>query len=82
MQSENALLKPIDKKVGDKPSSDIISAPQACRFLSVHRNTLYKLIRNGEVPAFKMTNGGQWRFRKSELEDWLETRQRKGASLT
>jgi excisionase family DNA binding protein len=60
---------------GDRTASDIISLPEACEFLGVHRNTLYKLIQAGEVPAFRMITGGRWRFRKSELERWLEDKQ-------
>jgi excisionase family DNA binding protein len=54
--------------------SDILSVPEACRFLSVHRNTLYKLIRAGELPAFRLITGGHWKFRKSDLAEWLESR--------
>ena len=50
------------------------SVPEACRFLSVHRNTLYKLIRAGELPGFRLITGGHWRFRKTDLSEWLETR--------
>jgi excisionase family DNA binding protein len=56
-------------------SSDIISVPEACNFLGVHRNTLYKLIQAGEIPAFRMMTGGRWKFRRSELEQWLEDKQ-------
>ena len=55
--------------------SSIISVPAACQFLGVHRNTLYKLIREGEIPAFKLINGGRWKFRKDDLAQWLEDRQ-------
>lgn len=58
--------------------SDVISVPEACEFLGVHRNTLYKLIRAGEVPAFKLMSGGRWKFRRSALEQWLEDRQGRG----
>jgi len=54
--------------------SDVLSVPEACRLLSVHRNTLYKLIRAGELPAFRLITGGHWRFRKGDLSEWLETR--------
>jgi excisionase family DNA binding protein len=60
---------------GQKVSSDIISVPEACKFLGVHRNTIYKLIQAGEIPAFRMMTGGRWKFRKSELEQWLEDKQ-------
>ena len=56
-------------------SSDIISLPEACKFLGVHRNTLYKLIEAGEIPAFRLMKGGRWKFRKKELEQWLEDKQ-------
>jgi excisionase family DNA binding protein len=56
-------------------TSDIMSLPEASEFLGVHRNTLYKLIREGEVPALKLTKGGRWKFRRTELERWLEDRQ-------
>lgn len=59
--------------------SDIISVREACKFLSVHRNTLYKLIREGEIPAFRLIRGGRWRFRKQDLEEWLHDRQARRA---
>ncbi len=58
---------------------DIMSVPQACDFLNVHRNTLYKLINEGEIPAFRLTTGGRWKFRRRELEEWLEDRQARRA---
>ena len=60
---------------GKELSSDIISVPEACKFLGVHRNTIYKLIQAGEIPAFRMMTGGRWKFRKSELEQLLEDKQ-------
>jgi excisionase family DNA binding protein len=60
---------------GKELSSDIISVPEACKFLGVHRNTIYKMIQAGEIPAFRMMTGGRWKFRKSELEQLLEDKQ-------
>lgn len=59
----------------EPPSADIMSVPEACKFLGVHRNTLYKLIQEGEIPAFRMTRGGRWKFRRAELHQWLEDKQ-------
>jgi excisionase family DNA binding protein len=53
----------------------VIAVTEACKFLGVHRNTLYRLIREEELPAFKMTRGGRWRFRRTDLRDWLEDKQ-------
>ncbi len=67
------------EEVAPTPNSQIISVPEACQFLGVHRNTLYKLITDGDLPAFRLSTGGRWKFRKSDLEEWLETRQARGA---
>jgi excisionase family DNA binding protein len=61
--------------VGSEKEGDVIAVTEACKFLGVHRNTLYRLIREEELPAFKMTRGGRWRFRRTDLRDWLEDKQ-------
>lgn len=63
------------ESTGAGEGAEIISVREACRFLNVHRNTLYKLIREGEIPAFRLMRGSRWRFRKNDLEEWLEDRQ-------
>jgi excisionase family DNA binding protein len=73
--SNNALrTEPPVSTVQTTPSnrSDVISAAEACEMLGIHRNTLYKLLETAEIPAFRLTTGGRWRFRRSELERWLE----------
>lgn len=72
----NAAEKEIQTgKADERNGSDLISLQEACKFLGVHRNTLYKLIQEGEVPAFRMVTGGRWKFRKKELEQWLDDKQ-------
>jgi excisionase family DNA binding protein len=68
----NALLEPVN---APPARTDIMSVPQACEYLAVHRNTLYKLINEGEIPAFRLTKGGRWKFRRTDLDDWLTDRQ-------
>jgi excisionase family DNA binding protein len=63
----------------DQTEPELISVHDACRFLGVHRNTLYKLIREGELPAFRLVKGGRWRFRRSDLQQWLEDCQARGS---
>jgi excisionase family DNA binding protein len=74
-RNSNAAHRIEDFADGEEATSDIISVPEACRFLGVHRNTLYKLIQAGEMPAFRMMRGGRWKFRKGELEQWLLDKQ-------
>ena len=54
---------------------EVISVTEACRYLGVHRNTLYRLIHEEDLPAFKMSRGGRWRFRRGDLRGWLEDKQ-------
>ena len=58
-----------------RETKEILDAAQACSFLAIHRNTLYKLITEGEIPAFRLSKGGRWKFRRTDLEDWLADRQ-------
>lgn len=36
--------------------------------LGIGRNTFYRLVNSGELPAFRI--GKLWRVRRSELEKW------------
>ena len=62
MAGENAALSLQEQQ---ESGTEIISVAEACDFLGVHRNTIYKLIREGEIPAFRLITGGRWKFRKS-----------------
>jgi excisionase family DNA binding protein len=69
----------ITESADEESERELISVPDACRILGVHRNTLYKLIREGELPAFRLVKGGRWRFKRSDLVQWLEDCQARGA---
>lgn len=47
----------------------ILTFDEAKEYLRTTSSTLYRLVQNGVVPASKM--GGQWRFKKDRLDDWL-----------
>jgi len=38
-------------------------------YLGLHLITIYRLIKKGELPSFKI--GGQWRFKKDLLDAWI-----------
>ncbi len=40
------------------------------KYLKISRATLYKLLHEKKIPAFKI--GGQWRFKKEKLDKWME----------
>ena len=40
--------------------------------LHVSPTTVYRLVREGRLPAVRV--GGQWRFRREDCEGWLDGR--------
>lgn len=60
------------------PGNRVWDLKQACSFLGLSRNTIYKLIKNGELPAFKLGNTRGWRFDAQDLEKWIQ-RQKQAA---
>ena len=40
--------------------------------LKVGTKTVYTMAQNGELPAFKV--GGQWRFRRADIDRWIQAR--------
>jgi excisionase family DNA binding protein len=47
-----------------------LTADQVARYLKVDKFTVYRLVSQKKIPAFKV--GSQWRFKKRLLEDWLK----------
>jgi excisionase family DNA binding protein len=55
----------------------LMTTREVLAYLRVTPRTVYRLIREGDLPAVRM--GGRWRFRRADLDRWLE-RQRPVAS--
>ena len=51
----------------------LLTLSEAANLLQVSTRTLQRMIRNRELPAFKV--GGQWRLRESQLRQWVENRE-------
>ena len=68
----------IMKKNGARSKSNIMTLREVAQYLGLHVMTVYKLTREGRVPAAKI--GGQWRFKRDVLDDWLETQMHRNAS--
>ena len=50
--------------------SDVMTVREVAEYLKVKDRTIYRLVANREIPCFKV--GGSWRFRKSEIDQWIE----------
>src|SRR3546814_18145477 len=49
---------------------EILTLEEVAAFLRAGKRTVYRFAQRGEIPAFKV--GGTWRFRRSELESWID----------
>lgn len=54
-------------------SNDVLDSFEAAWFIGAHVETLRRLARRGEVPAYKV--GKDWRFRRTALEAWCDSHQ-------
>jgi len=50
--------------------TQIMTPKEAARYLGLHLVTIYRLIKKGQLPGFKI--GGQWRFKKDLLDEWIK----------
>ena len=47
----------------------LLTTEQVARYLLVDKFTVYRLVTQRKIPAFKV--GGQWRFKKKLIDAWL-----------
>ena len=54
----------------DKTLGDVLTIEELAAYLKIPKSTLYKLVREGNIPSQKI--GRHWRFRKGAIDHWLE----------
>jgi excisionase family DNA binding protein len=47
----------------------LLSTEEVARYLKVDKFTIYRLVTQKKIPAFKV--GNQWRFKKKMIDAWL-----------
>jgi excisionase family DNA binding protein len=55
---------------------EILTVKEVCEILQLHPSTLYRLVKQGKIPAFRI--GTEWRFRKEGIERWMIEQTRGG----
>ena len=55
----------------------LMTLPEVATYLGMAERTIYVWVQKNKIPAFKL--GASWRFRRSEIDAWLES-QRSGPS--
>jgi excisionase family DNA binding protein len=56
----------------------LLNVKQVAQYLQLKESTIYSWAQDGKIPAIKI--GRTWRFRRSDLDAWLE-RHLQGESL-
>jgi excisionase family DNA binding protein len=50
--------------------SPLMTVRELAAYLRVHPTTIYRMLRQGDVPAFKI--GSDWRFDKKLVDEWTK----------
>jgi excisionase family DNA binding protein len=50
----------------------MLTAQELAAYLRVNRSTVYRLLKKGELPGFRI--GSEWRFRIDEVNRWFRER--------
>jgi len=48
---------------------NLLTTEQVARYLKVDKFTIYRLVTQKKIPAFKV--GNQWRFKRAMIDAWL-----------
>jgi excisionase family DNA binding protein len=59
-----------------QPAAKVLTVNELAEYLRVHRSTIYRLLKKGQLPGFKI--GSDWRFNVEVIDEW---RLKQGASV-
>ena len=51
----------------------VMTLDEVAQFLKIHPSTVYRLLKQHSIPAFKL--GSDWRFNQESIERWMETKE-------
>jgi excisionase family DNA binding protein len=77
-EAPESRRKDIAAELSPGDQSKVMTIAEVADYLNCHYGTVYRLVRGGELPAFRL--GGSWRFLRSDLEQWIAGRT-SGASV-
>jgi excisionase family DNA binding protein len=68
----SALTEERDTLLRMAADHEVLTLKEVSQILEVHPITLYKMVRAGKIPSFRI--GTDWRFRKDLLIRWMAER--------
>ncbi|WP_020405533.1 methylation-associated defense system helix-turn-helix domain-containing protein MAD1 [Hahella ganghwensis] len=54
---------------------EILTLKEVAEYLKVNEKTVYRLAADQKLPGFKV--GHSWRFKKRDLDQWIQNQQHK-----
>lgn len=57
-------------------AKQVMTVKDVAEYLDVHPMTIYKYVRDGRIPAFKI--GDSWRIRKDAMQKWIRENEHGG----
>jgi excisionase family DNA binding protein len=48
----------------------VLTLEEVAEYLHVHPSSVYRLLKNRRIPAFRM--GSDWRFNQESIEQWVK----------
>ncbi len=64
------------QRSGQRPERrpTVMTLEEVARYLRINKSTVYRMARDGTLPAWKL--GNVWRFKKEAIERWIASNQR------
>lgn len=69
LESQLSELQTSKGGAASAESGDLQTPEQVARYLNVNKFTVYRLINQKKIPAFKV--GNQWRFKQALIDAWV-----------
>jgi len=60
----------MEKEITLEKEKRLLTIDEVAEFLHMNPMTVYSWVKDGKIPAFKI--GKVWRFRKTEIDEWLK----------
>ena len=57
-------------QVSQRVNSPVMTVGEVCEYLRIHRSTLYRLIKSGHLPHFRL--GSDYRFNQEAIALWCK----------
>jgi excisionase family DNA binding protein len=58
-------------------TAQVMTVDEVAELLRVNRSTLYRLLKTGQIPGFRV--GSDWRFNSKAIEEWRRAQEFKPA---